>query len=300
MSDDDSDTPNPSAKAVRSVFSEASRRSEFATHIDVPAGTNGAAPQSELLDDATPAEHNADTSGSVANHRIGTKSRAKRPSPHAGHRQRLRERVLSGGLPSMADYELLEMILFGAIARGDTKPLAKRLLAHFGSLSEVIHAPEARLLEVNGVGNAVISELKLVREAALRLLRTEVRDQPVLSSWQQVVDYCQAAMSREAIEQFRVLFLDKKNRLITDETLSHGTVDHTPVYIREILKRALEVSSTAIILVHNHPSGDPTPSRADVDMTQQIMSAAKPLGVHDHIIVSRGGHASFRNLGLIR
>jgi DNA repair protein RadC len=220
---------------------------------------------------------------------------------HAGHRQRLRERFMKGGADALPDYELLELVLFRALPRRDTKELAKRLIARFGSFAEVINAPEARLAEVKDVGDAVITELKLVRAAALRLMRGEVMDRPVLSSWSRVLDYCRAAMGFEAREQFRILFLDKKNRLIADELQQEGTVDHTPVYVREVVKRALELSATAIVLVHNHPSGDPTPSRADIEMTRQIVDAAKPLGivVHDHIIVGKTGHASFKGLRLI-
>jgi DNA repair protein RadC len=179
-------------------------------------------------------------------------------------------------------------------------PLAKRLIERFGSFSEAINAPPERLKEVEGVGDAAILQLKLVRAAALRLMQGGIMQRPVLTSWTAVLDYCRAAMGFEAREQFRILFLDKKNRLIADEVQQRGTVDHTPVYVREVVKRALELSASAIILVHNHPSGDPTPSRADIDMTRQIVDAAKPLGVtiHNHIIVGRQGHASFKSLKL--
>jgi DNA repair protein RadC len=219
----------------------------------------------------------------------------------AGHRKRLRERFRTGGTDAVAEYELLEMLLFAAIPRGDTKPLAKSLLARFGSFAEVINAPDVQLLEVDGVGERVIDELRLVRAAAQRLLRSEIMGRKVLGSWQTVIDYCRAAQGFDHKEQFRILFLDKRNQLIADEVQQQGTVDHTPVYVREVVKRALELSATAIILVHNHPSGDPTPSRADVDMTKQIIDAARPLGVtvHDHIIVGRTGHSSFRGLRLI-
>ncbi len=218
-----------------------------------------------------------------------------------GHRQRLRERFMKGGAEAMPDYELLELVLFRAIQRRDTKHVAKRLIKRFGSFAEVVNAPDNLLLEVRDVGDAVVTELKLVRAAALRMMQGEIIDRPVLSSWTQVLDYCRAAMGREAREQFRVLFLDRKNRLLADEVQSQGTVDHTPVYVREVLKRALEHSASALLLVHNHPSGDPHPSRADIEMTRQIVGAAKPLGitVHDHIVVGRNGHASFRGLGLI-
>ena len=224
------------------------------------------------------------------------------PAPlHAGHRERLRERFMKGGADAMPDYELLELVLFRAIPRRDTKELAKRLIARFGSFAEVLNAPEGRLKEVQDVGEAVIGELKLVRAAALRLMRSEIIERPALASWAQVLDYVRAAQGYEHRELFRILFLDKKNRLIADEVQGHGTVDHTPVYVREVVKRALELSASALILVHNHPSGDPTPSRADIDMTKLIVEAARPLGVviHDHIIVGRNGHASFKALRLI-
>jgi DNA repair protein RadC len=219
----------------------------------------------------------------------------------AGHRKRLRERFRAGGADAVPDYELLEMLLFRAFPRGDTKPLAKALLARFGGFAEVVNAPEPRLLEVDGVGDRVIDELRLVRAAAQRLLRGQIMGRKVLGSWQAVLDYCRAAQGFDHAEQFRILFLDKKNQLIADEIQQKGTVDHTPVYVREVVKRALELSATALILVHNHPSGDPTPSRADVDMTKQVMEAARPLGVsvHDHIIVGRSGHASLKSLRLI-
>ncbi len=220
---------------------------------------------------------------------------------HAGHRQRLRDRFRKGGADALPDYELLELILFRALPRRDTKTLAKTLIARFGSFAEVVTAPEPRLKEIEGAGDAVVTELKLVRAAALRLTRSDIMQRPALSSWAQVLDYLRAAQGFEHREQFRILFLDKKNHLIADELQQQGTIDHTPVYVREVVKRALELSATAIVLVHNHPSGDPTPSRADIDMTKQIVAAAKPLGVavHDHIIVGRDGHASFRALKLI-
>ncbi len=228
---------------------------------------------------------------------------AKQPAQplHAGHRQRLRDRFRKGGADALPDYELLELLLFRALPRRDTKSLAKRLIARFGSFAEVVNAPESRLKEVEGAGESVITELKLVRATALRLMRSEIVQRPALSSWQTVLDYLRAAQSYEHREQFRILFLDKKNRLIADEVQQEGTIDHTPVYVREVVKRALEHSATAIVLVHNHPSGDPTPSRADIDMTKQIVAAAKPMGiaVHDHIIVGREGHASLRALQLI-
>jgi DNA repair protein RadC len=218
-----------------------------------------------------------------------------------GHRARLRARFRTAGADALADYELLELILFRAIPRRDTKPIAKRLIARFGSFGEVLGAPEAHLAEVEGVGPAVALDLKTVLAAAQRITRGRVRGKQVLGSWSQVIEYCRAAMAFAEREQFRILFLDKKNALIADELQQTGTVDHTPVYPREVVKRALELSATALILVHNHPSGDPTPSRADIDMTRHIADVAKPLGivVHDHIIVGRDGHASLKGLQLI-
>ena len=223
------------------------------------------------------------------------------PDFHSGHRQRLKERFLTGGPDALPDYELLELLLFSAIPRRDTKPLAKQLLERFGSFAEVINASPERLREVKGVGDAAVTQIKLARAAALRLMRGSIMQRPVLGSWTAVLEYCRAAMGFDEREAFRILFLDKKNRLIADEVQQHGTVDHTPVYVREVVKRALELSASAIILVHNHPSGDPAPSRADIDMTCQIVAAARPLGiaVHDHLIVGRQGHASFRALKLI-
>jgi DNA repair protein RadC len=223
-------------------------------------------------------------------------------APHYfGHRERLRARFREGGADALPDYELLELLLFRALPRRDVKPLAKDLIARFGSFAEVLAAPEARLAEVKGVGETVITELKLVKAAAERFTRGAVRNRPVLSSWAAVLDYCRASMAFSDREQFRILFLDKKNTLIADELQQTGTVDHTPVYPREVVRRALELSATALILVHNHPSGDPTPSRADVAMTKTIAEAARPLGIaiHDNLIVGRDGHASLKGLGLI-
>ena len=222
--------------------------------------------------------------------------------PHyMGHRERLRERFVAGGPGALPDYELLELVLFAAIPRRDVKPLAKALLAKFGSFADLIAAPRERLMEVDGIGETVVTQLKIVEAAALRLSKTKVLGRTALSSWTALLDYCTAAMSRAAHEEFRILFLDRKNALIADEVRGQGTVDHTPVYPREIVKRALELSASAIILVHNHPSGDPTPSRADIEMTREIVAAAKALriAVHDHIVVGRGGHASFKALGLM-
>ena len=222
--------------------------------------------------------------------------------PHySGHRERLKTRFRETGPDSVADYELLELILFQVVPRRDTKPIAKALLARFGTFSDVLAAPEARLTEISGVGASVATHLKLVHAAATRYARGAVRQRPLLGSWTAVIDYCRAAMAYEEKEQFRILFLDRKNVLIADEVQQVGTVDHTPVYPREVVKRALELSATAIVLAHNHPSGDPTPSRADIEMTKTIVAIADPLGiaVHDHIIVGRNGHASFRALKLI-
>ncbi len=222
--------------------------------------------------------------------------------PHyLGHRERLRERFREGGPDALPDYELLEMVLFRAIKRGDTKPVAKALLAKFGSFAEVISATPERLMEVAGVGEALTTEIKLIRAAALRLMKGEVINRPLLSSWTLILEYCRAAMAFQEKEQFRILFLDRKNQLVADEVQQEGTVDHTPVYTREVVKRALELSASAIVLVHNHPSGDPAPSIADIDMTRKIIDAAAKLGieVHDHVIIGRTGHTSFRGSKLI-
>lgn len=223
------------------------------------------------------------------------------PDDRAGHRERLRHRFRASGAEAIADYELIEMILFRVFPRGDTKPVAKRLIARFGSFADVINAPAERLTEVEGVGARAVDELKLVRAAALRMMQGEIKGRTVLGTWSAVVDYCRAAQGFDERERFRILFLDKKNQLIADEVQQEGTVDHTPVYVREVVKRALELAASALILVHNHPSGDPTPSRADIDMTRMIVAAAKPMGVtiHDHIIVGRSGHASFRSMKLL-
>jgi DNA repair protein RadC len=232
----------------------------------------------------------------------GEQSGLAEASPHyLGHRDRLRARFREAGSEALSDYEMLELVLFRALPRRDVKPLAKTLIAKFGSFAEALSAPEARLREVKGLGDAAVAELKIVQAAASRLARGQVQRKPVLSSWSAVLDYCRTAMAFEDKEQFRILFLDKRNQLIADEVQQTGTVDHTPVYPREVVKRALELSSTAIILVHNHPSGDPTPSHADIQMTQTIQEIAKPLGIslHDHIIVGKDGHASLKGLKLI-
>ncbi len=228
--------------------------------------------------------------------------KAAKQKPHyLGHRERLRERFVSGGPDALPDYELLELVLFRSLPRRDTKPIAKALIEKFGSFAEVISAERERLIEIKGIGDSVVIDLKLVQAAALRLSKGSILKKTALHSWSQLLDYCRASMAYKTTEQFRILFLDKKNFLIADEIQGEGTVDHTPVYIREVIKRALELSASSIILVHNHPSGDVTPSRADIDMTQQIIDAAEKLNiiVHDHIIVGRDGHASFRGLKLI-
>lgn len=221
--------------------------------------------------------------------------------PHwHGHRDRLRERFRQGaeGLP---DYELLELLLFRFLPRRDVKPIAKELIRRFGSFAEVVSAPLDRLTEVDGIGEAAALDLKIVAAAAQRIARGAVAKRPILSSWSSVIEYCRTAMAFAEKESFRVLFLDKRNALIADEVQQTGTIDHTPVYPREVVKRALELSATAVILVHNHPSGDPTPSSADIRMTKEVADIAKPLGIalHDHIIVGKDGHASFRGLQLI-
>ena len=226
--------------------------------------------------------------------------KAEKPHYH-GHRERLRQRFMDGGADALPDYELLELVLCNANARGDTKPLAKQLIEQFGSFAEVVSAPPERLREIKGVGDRAIIELKLVQAAALRLSHGEVAGRTLMSSWSAVVDHCRRAMAFNEKEQFRILFLDRKNALIADEVQQEGTVDHTPVYPREIMKRALELSASGVILVHNHPSGDPTPSKPDIAMTRQIVDAAGPLGItiHDHLIIGRNGHTSFRAEGLM-
>jgi DNA repair protein RadC len=220
---------------------------------------------------------------------------------YLGHRERLRDRFMKGGADALPDYELLELVLFRALPRRNTKPLAKRLIEKFGTFGDVVSADPARLREVKGVGDAVITELKLVQAAALRLSRAGIMSRPVLGSWSKLLEYCSASMAYLKKEQFRILFMDRKNALIADEVQHEGTVDHTPVYPREVIKRALELGASAIILVHNHPSGDATPSRADIEMTKRIIDAAEKLNivVHDHIIIGREHHASFRGMKLL-
>ncbi|MGO9006415.1 MAG: RadC family protein [Beijerinckiaceae bacterium] len=220
---------------------------------------------------------------------------------HLGHRERLRARFRIGGGAALADYELLELVLFRAIPRRDVKPLAKALLARFGTFAGVAAACPERLKEVKGMNEATITELKIVEEAAKRFAKAAVESRPAMDSFSAVVAYCQTAMAYLDREQFRILFLDKKNLLIADEVQNTGTVDHAPVYPREIMRRALELNATALILVHNHPSGDPTPSTADIQLTSQIITLGKSLNVtiHDHLIIGRNGFASFKGLQLI-
>jgi DNA repair protein RadC len=218
-----------------------------------------------------------------------------------GHRARLRARFLAGGPDAIAEHELIEMTLFLALPRRDTKPLARALLARFGSYAGVISARVPDLLEVEGLGEAGVAALKTVQAAAVRLAKAEVLYRPVLGSWERLMEYLQAVMSREKIEQFRVLFLDHRNRLLADEAQSTGTVNHTPVYPREVVKRALELHASAIILVHNHPSGDPTPSVEDIEMTREIKRAAQALAIvlHDHVIIGNGQWVSFRQMSYL-
>ena len=219
----------------------------------------------------------------------------------AGHRDRLRQRFMRAGIAGVQDYELLELVLFRAIPQRDVKPLAKELIARFGGFAEALAAPVERLIEVKGVSENVARELKIVHAAALKLVQARVLKRPVISSWNDLLAYCRAAMADETTEMFRILFLDKKNILIADEIQQRGTVDHTPVYPREVVKRALELGASALILVHNHPSGDPTPSQADVEMTNQIVAASKALSirVHDHLVIGKDREASFKSLGLL-
>ncbi len=223
------------------------------------------------------------------------------PPDHTGHRKRLRERFLQGGADALPDYELLELLLFQAQPRRDTKPLAKELLKRFGSFAGVISATPAELSAVPGVGDAVLTALKTVQAAALRMTRDEVMNKPVISNWQRLMDYCRMTLGRNKTESFRVLFLNHRNELIADEQQQHGTIDHTPVYPREVVKRALELHASALIMVHNHPSGDPAPSKADIAMTKEVRDAAEKLGIelHDHVIVSKSGSTSFKDLGVI-
>lgn len=223
------------------------------------------------------------------------------PSYIADHRKRLRTRFMDGGADALPDYEMLELVLFRAISRQDVKPLAHRLLQEFGDFNGVLSAPASRLAAVDGVGQAVICELKIIESAAHRLSRAKVLRKHVVSSWDALLDYCHTTMSHREIEEFRVLYLDRKNILIGDEAQARGTVDHVPVYPREVVKRALELNASALILVHNHPSGDPTPSQSDIDMTQQVRAAAEALGLtlHDHLVIGKSRELSFQAEGLL-
>ena len=225
----------------------------------------------------------------------------KQPSYIADHRQRLRARFMQGGASAIPDYELLELVLFRAIPRRDVKPLARALMDRFGDFNRVITAPEPRLRDISGVGDAVIVELKVIEAAAHRMARSRVMRQHVLSGWDALLDYCHTTMAHRETEQFRVIYLDRKNVVIGDEEQGKGTVDHVPVYPREVAKRALELNASALILVHNHPSGDPTPSQADIDMTQQIFAACSALGLtlHDHLIIGKSRELSFRSEGYL-
>ncbi len=225
----------------------------------------------------------------------------KLPSYMADHRKRLRARFMTGGATAMPDYEILELLLFRAMPRQDVKPLARRLIDGFGDLNRVLSAPAARLLDTDGVGEAILAELKIAEAVAHRMARARVIERPVISSWDSVLDYCHTVMAHRDTEQFRILFLDRRNVLIADEEQAKGTVDHVPVYPREVVKRALELNASALILVHNHPSGDPTPSESDIRMTEQVDAAAKALGmtVHDHLIIGKSREISFRAQGLL-
>lgn len=232
---------------------------------------------------------------------VASSTEARQPSYIRDHRQRLRARFLEGGAAAVPDYEMLELVLFRAIPRRDVKPLARALLDRFGDFASVLSAPAGQLSEVSGVGAAVITELRIVEAAAHRLTRARVMQRQVISSWAALLDYCRATMAHREVEQFRVFYLDRKNILMADEEQARGTVDHVPVYPREIVKRALHLNASALILVHNHPSGDPTPSQADIDMTGQVQRAADALGIalHDHVVIGRSAEVSFRAEGYL-
>lgn len=228
-------------------------------------------------------------------------AKGRLPSYIADHRKRLRERFIAGGAAAMPDYELLELVLFRSIPRRDVKPLARALLEQFGDFNRVVTAPAERLIEVNGIGESVITDLKVLEAVAHRLARSKVMKRHVISSWDAILDYCHTTMAHRETEQFRVLYLDRKNTLIADEEQARGTVDHVPVYPREVAKRALELNASALILVHNHPSGDPTPSQADIDMTARVQDACSALGLtlHDHLIIGKSRELSFRSEGFL-
>lgn len=251
------------------------------------------------------APHFSDSQAALFDHdeapELPARGERQLPSYIRDHRARLRERFLIGGPDALPDYELLELVLFRAIPRRDVKPLARALLERFGDFNGVLSAPASRLHETAGAGDAVVTELKIVEAAAHRLARSRVLQKQVVTSWDALLEYCQTAMAHRDTEQFRVLFLDRKNVLIADEAQARGTVDHVPVYPREVVKRALELNASALILVHNHPSGDPTPSQADIDMTEQIQVAADALGItlHDHLVIGKSRELSFRSAGLL-
>jgi DNA repair protein RadC len=220
---------------------------------------------------------------------------------HAGHRKRLRDRFLKGGEKAFPDYELLELLLCGVIPRGDVKPLAKKLLSECGSLSGVLQSDMEKLKSIPGIGESSIVALKIIHEVACRLVKQEVMTQPVMESWKGIIDYCRIRMSHLPVEQFRLLFLDNKNMIIADEIQQQGTVDRTPIFPREVVKRSLELGAVSLIMVHNHPSGDPTPSQADIDITRKVIKAVKELNIQvlDHLIIGRSGHTSLGAQGLI-
>ncbi len=222
-------------------------------------------------------------------------------SDTAGHRRRLRARFLNGSTDALPDYELLELVLFSAFPRGDAKPLAKHLIKRFGGFAEVVSAPPEKLLSVEGMGKAALASLKAVEAAAQRLGRESVIERPIFSNWERLIDYCRMCMGRAEREHFRILFLNRKNVLIADEEQQRGTVGHTPVYPREVVKRSLELGASAIIMVHNHPSGDPEPSKGDIEMTREIKETAARLDIqlHDHLIIAAGGYRSFKAMGLL-
>lgn len=229
---------------------------------------------------------------------------SKKDSPGhsgSGHRARLRERLLNGGAEALADYEVLEYLLFAAVRQGDTKPVAKALIKHFGSLAGVLNADPSALQRVDGVGLTSAAALKSVALAARRMARSEVRDKPVLGSWQALLDYLAIDMAHLTVERVRVLYLDTRNRLIDDHHVGDGSIDEAAIHPREVIRRALDIGASALILVHNHPSGSPEPSRADIQITNRIAEAGRLLGVtvHDHVIIGREGHVSLRSKGLI-
>ena len=225
----------------------------------------------------------------------------KDPPHYAGHRARLRERFIKSGPHSLPDYELVELLLFNSMPRRDVKPIAKALIKKFSSLAGILDADIKEISSVDGMGEVAAINLKVVRETATRMLGQEIMDKPVLGNWQALLGYCRAAMGGGKVEQFRILFLNRKNVLIADELQQTGTVDHTPVYTREVIKRALDLGASALIMVHNHPSGDTTPSKPDIEMTMEIQDAGQKLGIalHDHVIVSASGHTSFKSEGLL-